>query len=80
MDTETMKRDMDTIVRENLARIREGIAEAEYKYGRAPGSVTLVGITKFKTAEEILPALQAGLADVGENRAQEFTDKLGLFD
>ena len=64
---------------EKLKLIRESIAEAEYKYGRAAGSVTLVGVTKFKSGEEILPALKAGLADVGENRAQEFNSKFELF-
>ena len=62
-----------------LQRIRESIAEAEYKYGREAGSVRLIGITKFKTEDEIRPALEAGLAEVGENRAQEFTDKFALF-
>ena len=64
---------------ENLERIRESIAEAEQRYGRAAGSVALVGVTKFKSGEEILPALRAGLADVGENRAQEFNEKFELF-
>lgn len=64
---------------ENLLRIREQIAETEYKYGRKNGSVRLIGVTKFKSVDEIRPAIEAGLADVGENRAQEFTDKLDFF-
>ena len=71
MDTETQIR--------NLLRIREGIAEAEYKAGRPEGSVRLIGLTKFKTQEEIEPALKAGLMDIGENRAQEFNDKFDFF-
>lgn len=35
--------------------------------------------TKFKTCAEILPVLKAGLAEVGENRAQEFRDKFDFF-
>ena len=64
---------------ENLLRIREQIAETEYKYGRKSGSVRLIGVTKFKSVDEIRPAIEAGLADVGENRAQEFMDKLDFF-
>lgn len=42
-------------------------------------SVRLVGITKFKTADEIRPAFEAGLRDAGENRAQEFNEKFDFF-
>ncbi|MBR6006341.1 MAG: YggS family pyridoxal phosphate-dependent enzyme, partial [Clostridia bacterium] len=72
MDTETQQK-------VNLMRIREGIAEAEYAAGRPAGSVRLIGVTKFKTADEIRPALEAGLAEIGENRAQEFNDKFDFF-
>ncbi|MBR6006780.1 MAG: YggS family pyridoxal phosphate-dependent enzyme, partial [Clostridia bacterium] len=62
-----------------LIMIRDSIREAELKAGRPEGSVRLIGVTKFKTAEEIRPALEAGLAEIGENRAQEFTDKFEFF-
>ena len=71
---------MDTVTAaDNLKRIRESIAEAEYAAGRPAGSVRLIGVTKFKTIDEIRPALEAGLVEVGENRAQEFTDKFDFF-
>lgn len=37
--------------------------------------VTLVAATKTRTAEEINRAIAAGVADIGENRVQEFRDK-----
>ncbi len=37
--------------------------------------VTLVAATKTRTAEEINRAIGAGIADIGENRVQEFTEK-----
>ena len=64
---------------ENYRRVRDEIAEAAYKAGRDPSEIRLVGATKFKTCAEILPALKAGLAEVGENRAQEFRDKFDFF-
>lgn len=37
--------------------------------------VTLVGATKTQPVEIILDAINAGLKDIGENKAQEFRDK-----
>ena len=73
---------MDTEARQEitrLERIRESILEAEAQAGRKAGSVRLIGVTKFKSIEEIRPALEAGLAEIGENRAQEFNDKFEFF-
>ena len=64
---------------ENYRRVCDEIAEAAYKAGRDPSEIRLVGATKFKNCAEILPALKAGLAEVGENRAQEFRDKFDFF-
>lgn len=73
MGTETRKEAV------NLLKIRDSILEAELRAGRPEGSVRLIGVTKFKSIEEIRPALEAGLRDVGENRAQEFTEKFDFF-
>ena len=48
----------------------------ELKKGNGLGEkVTLVAATKTRTAEEINRAISAGIADIGENRVQEFTAK-----
>ncbi|MCA9790533.1 MAG: YggS family pyridoxal phosphate-dependent enzyme [Candidatus Eremiobacteraeota bacterium] len=62
-------------IRTRLARIREDIERTCIKIGRDPNSVTVVGITKTRTAEEIQPALDAGLDDLGENYIQEARQK-----
>lgn len=41
--------------------------------------ITLVGATKFVDADRINEAIAAGLSDIGENRAQEFRDKLPFY-
>lgn len=69
---------MDT-EKTSFQKITEGIAEACYKAGRSAAEVRLVGATKFKTAEQIRPVIEAGLAEVGENRAQEFNEKYDFF-
>lgn len=79
MDTEERNKVEKEIVRSNYLHICEGIGEAEYKSGRPAGSVRLIGVTKFVETERILPAIEAGLTDVGENRAQELVDKFDFF-
>ncbi|MBR2376994.1 MAG: YggS family pyridoxal phosphate-dependent enzyme [Clostridia bacterium] len=51
----------------------------EIKSGNNLGeSVTLVGATKFVPVENINIAIDNGLNDIGENKAQEFRDKFDL--
>ena len=48
----------------------------ELKNGNNLGEpITLVGATKFQPVELINEAIESGLKDVGENKAQEFRDK-----
>ncbi len=58
-------------VARNLARVRERIAEACARAGRAPGSVSLVAVSKFHPADTVARALDAGQDLFGENRVQE---------
>lgn len=60
----------------NLASFRERIARAARTAGRAPESVTLVGVTKTHPAETVIAARSAGLRDFGENYLQEALPKL----
>ncbi|HNY15910.1 MAG TPA: YggS family pyridoxal phosphate-dependent enzyme [Treponemataceae bacterium] len=62
-------------IAENLARVRERIAEAERKAGRKAGSVSLMAVSKFHPAESVLEAMAAGQNLFGENRVQEATEK-----
>jgi pyridoxal phosphate enzyme (YggS family) len=64
-----------TPVAASLAAVRERIASAAARAGRDPNDVKLVGATKTVPAEQIAAALDAGLTDVGENRAQELLAK-----
>ncbi len=62
-------------VRGRLAEIEETIARTCVKVGRDPKSVKLIGVTKLHTAEEIKPAVAAGLENLGENYVQEARQK-----
>ncbi len=59
-----------------LAAFRERIAGAARAAGRAPESVTLVGVGKTQPASVVAAARAAGLADLGENYVQEALEKM----
>lgn len=63
---------------ERLKYVRQRIDDAVNTAGRKD-EVKLIAVTKFVETERILPAVKAGIAEVGENRAQELTDKLEFF-
>jgi pyridoxal phosphate enzyme (YggS family) len=58
-----------------LAAVRERIARARERSGRADG-VTLVAVTKTHGPEAVLAARRAGLEDAGENRVAELESKV----
>src|SRR4051812_21501435 len=58
-------------IAENLARIRERIAEATARANRPAGSVSLVAVSKTHPATAVEAALAAGQRAFGENRVQE---------
>lgn len=60
-----------------LADIQSRIAAAEARARRAPGSVTLVAVSKTQPWEHIAPVLDAGQKVFGENRVQEAIERWG---
>ncbi|HET6840145.1 MAG TPA: YggS family pyridoxal phosphate-dependent enzyme [Candidatus Angelobacter sp.] len=60
----------------NLALIRERMAAAAVRAGRGPESITLMAVSKTVAPEHIAEAHAAGVRCFGENRVQEFTEKL----
>ncbi|HAL74348.1 MAG TPA: YggS family pyridoxal phosphate-dependent enzyme [Clostridiales bacterium] len=63
-------------MRERLATVRQRIGQAALQAGRQPGEITLIGVSKFFTAEKAIAAVNLGLADLGENRVQEMLPKI----
>jgi len=66
---------MGTIA-ENVARVRDRIAEAAGRSGRRPEDVRLIAVTKTVPVERVREALDAGLRDFGENYVQEALPKI----
>jgi hypothetical protein len=58
-----------------LAEVRGRIDAAARRAGRDPADVLLIGASKTVAAERLTEALDAGLTDLGENRAQELLAK-----
>jgi PLP dependent protein len=62
-------------VADNLARVRQRIADAARRAGRRPEEVALMAVTKTFPASIIREAYAAGQRLFGENRVQEFGEK-----
>jgi pyridoxal phosphate enzyme (YggS family) len=58
-----------------VADVRDRIAMAARRAGRDPAAVTLVAATKTVPVTGVRAAVEAGVVDVGENRAQELLAK-----
>ncbi|MBM2829877.1 MAG: hypothetical protein HW411_667 [Gammaproteobacteria bacterium] len=59
-----------------LIELRKRIGAAEQKYGRLPGSVKLLAVTKTKLIKDIYPAIDCGQTDFAENYVQEAIGKI----
>lgn len=58
-----------------LAQVRGRIEDVCARTGRAPGSVTLIAVSKTFPVEAVRAAAEAGVTDFGENRVQEGAEK-----
>ncbi len=63
---------------ENLKRVRERIHSAAAAARRDPAEITLVAVTKYVEIDVVRQALECGLADLGESRAQQLNQRAGM--
>ena len=76
----TEKSYIDRVIADNLAYIRDTMAEACVQASRAPQDVSLLAVTKTVPAERINTAIHLGVDQIGENRVQEFLQKRDQLD
>lgn len=57
-------------------QVRERIAAAAARAGRAAEDVTLVAVTKDVPLDLVAEAVRSGIADLGENRAQDLARRM----
>ena len=67
--------DPGTRIQTNLSDIRDRIAEAAGGSGRSASEIRLVAVTKKNAPERIVPLIEAGQRDLGENFPQELWRK-----
>ena len=68
----------DELIRARLAEVNDRIAAAAERAGRDPSEVVLVAVAKTFPLDVVAAAIEAGVTDVGENRAQELRDKMAV--
>ena len=66
------------MIAENLKKIEAEIAETCIKCGRNRSEIRLIAVSKTQPVEVIKDALNAGINNLGENKAQELRDKSEL--
>ncbi len=62
----------------SLESVTERVARACSRAGRSVDDVTLVAVTKGRSADQVMTLYDAGHRDFGENRAQELDSKIGM--
>jgi hypothetical protein len=63
-------------ISENIAAVRERIVAAARRAGRPSADITLMAVSKTQPPERIREAYDVGIRVFGENRIQEFSDKV----
>ena len=63
-------------IADNVKRVQDRMADACARFGRDPAEITLVAVSKQKTAAEIVSAVEAGIQHIGENRVEECAGKI----
>ncbi|MDR1778539.1 MAG: YggS family pyridoxal phosphate-dependent enzyme [Clostridiales Family XIII bacterium] len=62
-------------IAENIRQIRGKVLAAAARGGRDGRTVQIIAVTKTRSPEEMLAAVEAGLTDLGENKVQELEEK-----
>ncbi len=63
-------------IKKNLQRIHDGITEACNRSGRNPDEVMIIAVTKSVDFATVKNALDAGLTNLGENRATQLVERM----
>ncbi len=66
----------DARIAASLARVKDAIGAAEAQYGRAPGAVKLLAVSKTRPPAMIAAALAAGQTAFGESYVREAREKI----
>jgi len=65
-------------IKKNIQVIKENIKEVSEKSNRSIEDITLLGVTKTVESDAIIEAINCGITDIGENKAQELARKYDI--
>ncbi|WP_245669679.1 YggS family pyridoxal phosphate-dependent enzyme [Desulfuribacillus alkaliarsenatis] len=67
---------MNKVAGINVDRVQTIIADTCKNANRDKGEITIVGVTKYTDANGIISCVEAGINDIGENKAQDAIAKI----
>lgn len=67
-----------TTIKDNLMLVHQRIIDAARQFGRNPGEVKLLGVSKGQAVEQLRMAVAAGQRAFGENYLQEALEKIAI--
>ena len=71
-----MSSEAKNALKERYQALVQRLREAEHRFGRAPGSVSLVAVSKTYPAEDVRVISELGQKDFGENQVQDALGKI----
>ena len=72
-----LQRGIPTItISENLAAVKQSIAEAAERAGRSTEDISLIAVSKTRSLSDVRAAIDAGQTDFGENTMQDALTKI----
>ena len=66
---------LNRMIKDNIARIREKIDLSCKKVSRSPQDISIICVSKGVEIGKIAEAIDCGISEIGENRLQEAVDK-----
>ncbi len=66
------------MIPDNVSEIKKQITFACSRVGRNPDDITIVAVSKTRTADEIQEVINSGIIDIGENRVQDALNKYNI--
>ncbi|MCD6307660.1 MAG: YggS family pyridoxal phosphate-dependent enzyme [Candidatus Latescibacteria bacterium] len=64
------------MIARNIKKVEADIADIAASCGRDPAEITIVAVSKTRTAADVDAALESGVIHIGENRVQEAEAKI----
>ncbi|MBO6740576.1 MAG: YggS family pyridoxal phosphate-dependent enzyme [Phycisphaerales bacterium] len=63
---------------QRYTEVKQRVAEAAQRSGRAPSAVYTIAVTKFAEPEDIRELIELGHRDFGENKVQQLSQRAGV--